>query len=151
MIWITLSESEMAVARLIGRMRHQDAAAKGRKDVVADIGNSLDRHINGAAGEMAVAKAIGRYWDADIVRFKGADILPDLQVRWGSWHNGDLIVRDDDDPGCLYYHVTGSPEGLMCVHGFIDGWAAMCECFRKNPGGYKPAYCVPHAELVDVA
>lgn len=149
MIWITLSPTEMDVARLVGERRHRNAAAHGWKDVVADIGESLDRHVNGAAAEIAVAKALGKYWDADITRFKGADILPDIQVRWRSQHDWDLIVRDGDNPEHLYYHVTGAPPRL-CIHGFIAGRAAKRECFRKNPGGYKPSFFVPDANLIDV-
>lgn len=145
---ITLTEQELEYAAMIGAKRHYESVIHGRKHnpplKADDIGLWL--HIEGACGELAVAKWSGKYWGGDICTFKAADIGERVQVRTRSKHDYDLIVRDNDNDEHAFILVTG--VGIdFTLRGWIWGRDAKRPEFLKTYGGRPAAYFVPQSEL----
>jgi len=104
-------------------------------------------HIEGAAGEVAVAKATGRYWQASVNSFKTGGDVGKLQVRARSDHNYELLVRDDDPDEPPFVLVTGKAPHFW-VRGWMYGWDAKRVEWRRNHGNREPAFFVPHEYLL---
>ena len=143
---ITLSWFEAAMASDVGRMRQLAALKKGMRDQHGYDGLGWTEHIEGACGEMCVAKHLGVYWDGSVNTFKGDDLPGGAQVRTRSRHDYELIIRPNDDPNAAYILVTGK-----CPKYKIRGWI-FAEDGRKDEwwkayGGRPPAHFVPHDAL----
>lgn len=96
-----------------------------------DRGDKWDRDIEGAAAEMALAKALGRYYEPTNMTFKGHDGCG-VQVRSTRHPAGHLIIRDNDSPDEDYFLVTGE-RGDYVVRGWIRGSEAMRSEYRRTP------------------
>ena len=92
---VTLTKSEASMASHVGWMRHLVSVLKGLEDKNGCDGK-WDRHIEGACGELAVAKALGIYWDGSVNTFHSAGDVGNIEVRTRSRHDYDLIVRPSD-------------------------------------------------------
>lgn len=136
------------MASTIGGLRQAESRLGKRRDAhgMSADADGLTAHILGAAGEMAVAKVLGRYWGGDVCTFKRADIGSNIQVRTRSRHEWDLIIRDDDDGAAYFVLVTGTP-GNLCVRGWIKGEDARRDEWRQGHGGRPPAWFVPQSAL----
>lgn len=103
-------------------------------------GRDWDTDIEGAAGEMVVAKAFNLYWDCSVNTFKNPDLPNRIQVR--TTHQQSLIVRSDDADGDRFVMVQGrSPE--FRVAGWLSGVEAKRDCWRRAPNGRPAAWFVP--------
>jgi len=142
---ITLAPNEMTTAALVGASRALESKTRGLKDRHGFSGGCWETQIEGAAGEMAAAKAMGLYWDGSVNAFRKPD-LPGIQVRTRSQHGYDLIVRPDDSPDDLYVLVTGKMPEYQ-IHGWIRGSDAMQDRWLKEHGDRPPAYFVPQDAL----
>lgn len=146
MITVRLSKAEMLMASSVGAMRQISSLAAGRDDAHGAAGNGWQMHIEGAMGELAAAKAMGRFWSGTINSFGGADMGARIQVRTRSRHDYDLIVRDNDQDDHLFILVTGeAPE--YRVRGWISGSESKRDCWRKSPNGRPEAWFVPASAL----
>ena len=147
MIEVTLTDYELAMASDAGRLRNISAVKRGYTSKIS--GREWQAHIEGACGEVAVAKCMGKYWGGSINTFKsGGDIdSTGWEVRTRSDHDYDLIVRDDDPDGRVFILVTGlSPR--FRVWGWIKSEEAKKENkWRKDYGGHGAAYFVPKDAL----
>ncbi len=146
---VELTLEEMTHAAIVGCTRHHYAIIHGLRDAIGvnqDFDTSLARHINGAGGELAVAKALDRYWGGHVKTFKAADVGRDTQVRTRVKHDMELIVRDSDNPDHIYVLVTGQAPRYV-VHGWIHGDKARQPQWRKTHGNLPAAYFVPHQAL----
>ena len=145
MIAVTLTDYELAQAAMTGMLRQISAIKIGyNQDKMKPAGGFWQRHIEGACGEVAVAKAMGRYWGGSVNTFKTIGDLDSTgwEVRTRSDHDYDLIIRDDDDDERVFILVTGSaPEYL--VRGWIKAADAKRGEWRKDYGGHGAAYFVP--------
>lgn len=116
---------------------------------------SWHSHIEGAAAELAVAKALNIYWPASVNTYKGPDLGLNIQVRLrepstSSAFQPQLIVRPTDKDSEVFILVVGnSPE--FTVAGGIVGLSAKRESWLCDPGGRGPAYFVPFNELLDLS
>jgi len=143
---VTLSWWELAAASEVGRMRQLAAVRAGRPDRHGFKGPGWDVHIEGAAGEMAVAKGLGLYWDASVDTFKGSPDLPGIQVRTRSRDDYDLIVRPDDPDNEVFVLVTGRSPTFW-LRGWINGREAKQEQWKRTYGGRPGAFFVPVSAL----
>ena len=142
---VTLTWHEAAMASHVGWMRQLAAIKAGKQDCHGYDGEGWSEHIEGACGEMAVAKFLGVYWDGSVNTWKAND-LPGLQIRTRSRHDYDLIVRPGDDDQAVWVLVTGRcPE--YRVHGWITGSEAKRAEWLRNYGGRPAAYFVPAWQL----
>jgi hypothetical protein len=146
MMEVALAWYEVQMAADVGVRRNVEALSKNRKGTFEGGKSTWESHILGACGEMAFAKAFGLYWEAGVNTFKAGGDVCAVEVRTRAQHDWELIVRDDDPDGRIYFLVTGGPEKFR-LHGWIKSEDARRPEWRQNHGGYKPAYFVPHSAL----
>lgn len=142
---VTLHWYEAAMAVNVGWMRQFKAMTAGKHDCHGYAGDGWSEHIEGACGEMAVAKSLGIFWDGSVNTWKAAD-LAGMQIRTRSRHEWELIVRPGDDDKAAWVLVTG-----RCPHYVVRGWIAGADAKRadwlQNHGNRPPAYFVPQHAL----
>jgi hypothetical protein len=140
---VELGLGEVWQAVMIGAMRHIKALRSGLPDRHGFDGtDGWTIHIEGAAGEMAVSKALDRYWGAPVNTFKAGGDVGEVQVRTRSRHDYELLVRPDDRDADVYVHVTGRVPAFR-VHGWLSGQEAKRPEYLRAHGGRPPAYFVP--------
>lgn len=149
---VILDWSELELAAAVGLRRQLSSMRDQREDRYGFSGPGWSIHIEGACGELAVAKAMGRYWNGGVDTFKGPDVpgqaadTGSIQVRTRSNRDYDLIVRPNDADQDVFILVTGrAPE--FEVHGWIRGREAKQEMWLRTYGDRPPAYFVPQAAL----
>jgi len=110
-----------------------------------DGANQWENEIQSAAAEMAVGKALGRYWDGSVNTFKRGDV-GDVQVRWTAWPNGHLQIRPGDADDDTFILVRGSIPKFTVV-----GWFVAREAKRPDwewdDNGRPTIYRVPNDQL----
>jgi len=143
---VTLEWFEYSMASEVGRLRQLSAIRQGLLDQHGFAGLGWSEHIEGACGEMAVAKILGIYWNGSVDTFKAPDLLTDVHVRTRSRHDYDLIVRPNDPDEANYVLVTGKcPEYL--IHGFLRGSEAKQNHWLNTYGNRPEAYFIPSYNL----
>jgi hypothetical protein len=145
---VTLSLAEMLAGSNVGIIRRYESWKRHHKpsNGIPDDQFGCGVQVEGALGEIAVAKAIDRYWDMSVNTFKRADIGEKIQVRTRSKHSYDLIIRDNDNPNHVYVLVTGvGPE--FYIRGWCYGHEGVKEEYASRYGGYDLAYFVPQSAL----
>lgn len=134
------------MASHVGWMRQLAAVRAGRPDRHGYEGDGWSEHIEGACGEIAVAKALGLYWNGSVDTFKLGDDVPGLQVRTRSRDTYELIVRPNDPDDATWVLVTGRTP-MFWIRGWIFGRDAKRQEWMQNHGGRPSAYFVPHVAL----
>lgn len=144
---VRLEPYEVDMAAGVGLRRQLDALHRGCGDRHGiDPEDGWRAHIEGACGELAVARFLGMYWDGSTNTFRSRPDLGPVEVRTRSRESYDLIVRKDDDPLKIYVHVTGrAPE--FRVRGFIRGADARRDAWWQIHGGRPGAWFVPSGDL----
>jgi hypothetical protein len=143
---VQLTKGETLYAVMVGGARQSAAARQGRRNDAALRAADWQCHIEGALGELVVAKALGRYWAPNVGGYDyGADVGR-FEVRATSKPDGPLIVRDRDSDAAAYVLVTGTPPCLE-IRGWLYGREAKQDRYRAAPAGRPPAYFVPPGEL----
>jgi hypothetical protein len=102
--------------------------------------NAWSIHIEGAAGEMAAAKALGRYWAMPVNTFKADGDVGELQIRTGPRHHNEFIVRPGDRDSDTFVLVTGRSPRFR-VHGYIIGGQAKRSAWTARSA--KTSCCTP--------
>lgn len=142
---VELSNAEIYIGATVGVMRNLRARGNGYRDAYgASPRMSWQINIEGALGEMAVAKLLGLYWNRD--GRLGGDDVGNLQVRTRSSHAYDLIVHPKDEDEAPFILVTGT-GGDYKIRGWIYGKSAKKQKYWKDPAGGRPAYFVPQSDL----
>lgn len=146
---VTLTVAEARLAAAVGVERQLQALQQhlAHRNGAAD---TWTLHIEGAAGELAAAKALGVYWPATVGTFhREGDLGPGVEVRTRARHDYDLILRDDDNPESAYILVTGT-----LPHYRVHGWARMQDVLpehRKTHGDRPAAWFLPACVLHPLA
>lgn len=150
MVAVKLTWHEMMMAGHVGMLRHVEAVMNDRPDLHGYDGQSgWQTHCEGAAGELAAAKVLGRYWDGSVNTFRRGGDVGDVQVRTRSRHDYELIVRDRDRDDDAFVLVTGRAPEFRVV-GWIRASAAKQPDWMRTHGNRPPAYFVPHAALTPI-
>lgn len=148
MIVIRLRWSEIILAGQVGVMRNvyamKNKLTAGAPGQPSD-GWSAD--IEGAAGELAVAKWRGTYWNGTIGETDRPDVGP-YEVRTNTSRRlDDMIVRAKDSEDKIYisvlsflpdFHLIGWQHGKNCK---------LPEYLRDGSPGRPPCYFVPRSAL----
>lgn len=143
---IKLTLAEMLLGAQAGCQR-QVQNLKNKVQHAYGAGNDDDWQLNieGALGEMALAKYLGVYWDG-----KGQMRAPDVgnvDVRTRSQHYYDLILHPNDPDDRRFYLLTGQ-NGEYQVHGSILAKDGKKEEFWSDPSRKnRPAFFVPKSAL----
>ena len=144
---VKLTGSELYLAAQVGVARQMEAMRKGLPDKHGFDGiEGWTVHIEGAAGEVAVAKALGVYWNGSLNTFKSQADVQRLEVRTRSKSYYELLIRPDDDSKAVFVLVTGRAPDFE-VRGWIQGSEAKKDEWLQTYGGRPPAYFVPHDAL----
>jgi hypothetical protein len=152
-IEVTLTPDEIELAVGVGVRRQLRSILAGRKDAYGFKGDPWRVHIEGAMGEMALAKAIGRFWSGAGERFEDDTDVGGIQVRTRSNHKYELYLelylwpKDESDP--IYVLVTGTAP-VFRVRGWIRGADAKRDDWFKSIGR-APAFFVPNEQLRPMA
>jgi len=144
--FIFLTDQEGRIAALVGVERHIQSRRRCYQNRYgAKENESWQIDIEGACGEMAVAKYLGIYWGGHTGTFKKADV-GNNQVRTTSEPNGRLIVRERDNPEQRYWLVIGTFPNYW-IHGYIKGEDAQRDEWLDDPDNRPPAWFVPREFL----
>jgi len=142
---VELTPAEMMQGAMAGCMRQVENIKIGRVDAHgAGIDMGWQLHIEGALGEMAVAKQQGLYW-AGKGAFRGDD-AGCIQVRSTTHDKGRLILHREDADHDIFYLVTGIC-GKYMVRGWIIGHEGKQEKYWTDPDTGRPAFFVPQEDL----
>ena len=143
---VQLSPSEIYSAALAGVLRQVQNLQKNRTPAYGIDDNShWQAHIEGALGEMALAKHLGIYWSG-----KGELRDPDVglvDVRTTTHENGCLILHEADDDHRKFYLLIGC-NGRYNVFGWMFGLEGKQQRFWRDPtGNNRHAFFVPQSAL----
>jgi hypothetical protein len=149
---VLLDGDEMAIAKDGGERRLRDAKNRGMKDYLGT--DSVESHIIGAVGEIAVRALMGK--DLVIRSKEGnvADIPPNLQVRCTRKY-GQVKVRDRDKGGwllvgCQWMEKKYRGSDCVVVWGQLPVSVAK-RLPKKDPGNYnRPAHWVHWTSFRDI-
>lgn len=148
---VRLTLAEMEQASILGCRRQIESLSKGRKDQHGFSGeDGWTVHIEGAGGELAVAKVLGIYPVFGLNTFHAADLARNIQVRTRSRDDYDLLVRPNDADDAIFVLVTGRIPNFE-VRGWILGRDAKREDWLADHGGRPPAYFVKAKHLRDIS
>lgn len=148
-VWVTLSLAEMLHGTNLGVIRMYESHNHGGRHKHGFYNSNLDPlciNVQGAIGEIVVAKARNLYFMPTVNTFKAADIGNNVQVRLRTKHEWQMIVRDDDDPDHIFVHVTGSGP-MYCIRGWAYGKDVMKPEYRQNHGNRIESWFVPEEAL----
>jgi hypothetical protein len=119
---VKLSWYEAAIGSYVGMLRQLASLKRGLQQCAGHEGASWNVHLEGASGEMAVAKHLNVYWGGGINTFKDDD-LPGLQIRLRTRHDHDLILRKQDSERAIWVLITGTSPDFW-IRGWIYGHEA---------------------------
>ena len=122
---VILSPADWTWAEQVGRTRDYESKVRGYQ---GRNGHSSDRsllnHIEGAAAELAVCKALGISWAAHINTYQTE---PDINVPWHGplevkWSTGTgLIIRESSTRDDDHVLVTGK-GAIKKIVGWLPNW-----------------------------
>lgn len=152
-IMVTLTLEESRAADAIAVSRQKENLAKGREDAHGadpDPRKGLELHVQGARGERAVAKLLGRPHVKG--RLRDRDV-GHYEVRTGARATHRLIVHPHESDDAPFIFVAGplstTSSGMTFeVQGWIVGKKAKQPAFWKDPAGGRAAFFVPREALL---
>ncbi len=146
---VELSAGEIMCASLAGAMRGARARWKNRRDAHGFNGDGWGIAIEGAAAELAVAKAIDAHYDAfDPLLDRDRGDVAGLHVRSTQHLSGHLTIYRDD-PNGTYVLVIGR---IPCfrVAGWIEKEDAIATERWWRSDIRDPAFWVPQEALAPI-
>lgn len=146
MIIVTLTAPEIMQAGLVGLMRQCQNIKMGREHAHGfDGANEWQVHIEGACGELAVAKHLGKFWCGNIGDLKADDVGP-LQVRTAAQDHYRLILHESDPDDKNFVLVTGRCPAYR-LRGWIRCVDGKLSKYWEDPATGRPAFFVPTRSL----
>jgi hypothetical protein len=142
-VQVRLTQAEILSGAQAGLARRLRAISKENRPAHGyDNSANWQLDIEGALSEMAVAKALGRYWGG------GSDAREDVgrvQVRSTPRLDGSLILHPGDPDAAPFVLAVGG-EGSYRLAGWILGQdGKRREWWRTDTG--RPAFFVPQSAL----
>lgn len=147
MTTVRLTPEEVEFAAVAGAMRRARALARGLGDRYGEVDTDPWRHdIEGVAAEMAVAKALGRFYVPALHVQSGAESdVAQYQVRSTEHRAGCLLIKDGDRDADVFVLVVGSMPTLT-VAGWLRAADGKRQEWRRKVRG-REAWFVPQASL----
>ena len=136
---VTLDENDIRMASWIAFNRGIDSLLKGMRNVNGGKDDPFYRHVIGALGECAFAKAMGLYWDGSVGRFAGqGNDVGAFQIRTRS-EALPLIIRPADADTDVFVLVH---RGRDMKEWTLAGWmrgaeAKRCGILTNMQGGQR--------------
>jgi len=144
---IVLTATEMMVAGYVGCARNVQALTRGWQRTSGIPTDTFSGNIEGTAGEIAVAKFLGVYWQPIVGKIDADDVGP-YQVRTNmSRKYTDLCLRPRDREDRNYISVLSFAPRFVIL-GFIWGATGKDQKWlRDGTPGFPPCFYVPSSEL----
>lgn len=143
---VELEWAEVLQAAHVGCMRNVRALSRGARHRYEDMGSAWAQNIEGAAAEMAVAKALDIYWsDAPRPDHGAGDVGP-YEVR--STRNRGLLIYQDDPVERVFVLVAGCAPRLEIV-GWLVAHEAQQRHYWNDVDLRVPCFEVPREHLHD--
>ncbi len=101
----------------------------------------------GAAGELALAKALGVYWNFSVDTFRTKPDVAGYEVRTRTNPKWDLFIRGNDSDRRKYALVVIDNGGFRIVGYMLGADAKRREWLRDYGNRSAAAYFVPQAAL----
>lgn len=143
---VSLSVAEMRISAQVGIERCLHVIEAGRANMYGEQDDKFwQRHVEGAMGEMALAKFTNMYWNGTI----GSVHLPDvgdLEVRTTEHKDGCLIMHPKDKNKAKFVLAIGV-RGKYEMVGWIFGHEGKKQEFVRDPNDRVAAYFVPQKAL----
>lgn len=148
---VTLSWPEVAQAATVGVWRRIHAYRRARSQPYGNPTHDLwGLDIESACAELAVAKALGRYWAGSFVGDPSSlngDVGDELQVR-STWRtNGCLLVHPADRDSDIFVLVVGTAPTYRLA-GWTLGETAKKPQFWRD--AERPCFFVPQSSLAPI-
>jgi len=144
---VKLNGYELFSAAMVGVKRQIESLSKKLPDKHGFDGeNGWTVHIEGAAGEQAVAKALNLYYGGPVNTFKKGGDVGNLQVRTRSKDYYELIIRNNDNDSDIFVLVVGRAPHFKVV-GWIRALDAKKQEYSKTHGNRPAAFFVPQDRL----
>ncbi len=140
-VTVTLTQQEAEIAAFVGIRRYLESTFRQHS---SRIERSIECDVEATCAEMAVAKALGKFFPPGTMRFKEKDVGA-LHVRHTKLPYGKLIIRPGDPDG-LYVLVTGACPTYTIV-GVLHSSLAKQPQYWMAPNGGPGAWFVPQKEL----
>jgi hypothetical protein len=142
---IQLTPSEIMQGALIGIMRQmQNIRDKRQHAYGTNDGQAWQVNIEGAIGELALAKHLGVYYAGTGI-FRGTDVGK-YDVRTTQYENGHLILHPDDPDDRIFWLLTGVC-GRYIIRGNILGKDGKQEKWWGDKAGGRAAFFIPQDAL----
>ena len=141
---INLTSAEIIQGSIVGITRQIQNMQDNRKPAYG-AGNKKDWQLNieGALGEMALAKHLGLFWSKG--NLGGSDV-GEFEVRTTTKPSNRLILHDKDSSDAIFYLLTGV-NGKYVIRGWIPGGEGKQKEYWSDPQTGRPAYFVPQKNL----
>lgn len=150
MIAVRLNAADMAWANKVGEARWARVKRNGSKAKFA--GATMERHLEGARGELAFCRALGLVWPAsDGTYLTAPDVWPNWEIRTSPSMQGVKVV-DTDPEHRLVAWVAGGRVPYFEVKGYIRaGGAKRHRDWYDDPGNRgRPIWLVPPARMIPI-
>lgn len=145
---VRLSRHELEVAAYVGLRRAVNATWQASAPRGGEQRLSVwQAHIEGAMGELAVARFLHAYWPASFDTYQSVDDLLGWEVRTTRRADGALIVRGTDSPrpGLRHVLVTLCPDPgppVLWIRGWLESAEARQPQWQVDPEP-RPSWFVP--------
>lgn len=145
-----LTGSEMHLVAVAGIQRGLDAIRHNRNGAYGcENGPGFDLHIEGCAGELALAKHLNRYWNGAFGDLDVADVGQRWQVRATHYATGHLLLHEpDNNDHPFVLAIVNLP--YVRLAGWILARDGKQKHFWKELQNERPCYCVPQKTLCDM-
>lgn len=146
---VRLNPIEYQLAIIVGGTRRTEAMRNQRLQSYGFVArNQVSFEAEGAGAELAVAKLLGRYWNALMMHFsrEDPDVEPDIQVRLRFNASRGLLVHETDPDHQRYVLVTGENASYHVV-GWIEGHEAKRPEWQGRDNRHPRSYAVPPHSL----
>jgi hypothetical protein len=118
---------------------------KGRNGAKGEV-KGWEVNIEGACGEIVVAKWRGEYWEGSVDQFEGGDVGK-LQVKTTKHPEGCLLLRENAKDGEIFYLLTGEAPRFV-IRGWAYGWEVKQDKYwRELKNGRPGAWFIPQSVL----
>lgn len=140
---VKLTDWELEIAYTIGVKRHLDSLKKNLQNKFgATNERSLFLHVSGAVGEMAVAKALNKYYVGHVNIFTKPDV-DKYQIRFTGMVPPQLIIRNQDKNDEIFISVSsGEQYNIFHINGWLYGKEGKLPEYIKNPSNRGEAYFI---------
>jgi hypothetical protein len=147
-VTVTLTLGEILLGANVGVMRRISAMRTARLETYGAASNYWQTDIEACLAEIAVAKALNRYWLNPILpgQVRGTSDLTGINVRSTPRPDGCLLLHQADPDDLPFVLVRGTAPTLD-LPGWCYGREGKNEGFWRDDDRVRPAFFVPAAAL----